>query len=188
MHQSALKKCVLDGAVAEMPNESIEEYWQSGYDTLYDAYFYELGSERLIRYWNRLDLLAGILTALTASSSAVSGWALWAQPKGKMAWAVLAGTASALAIVHAKLAVPGRIREEERHRQRFAALRIDLETFMHDLRRGLPSAQAKKAYDALRKRLSESVSSTPPDALFGRATRKSVQAEVNERLKGYTSE
>jgi hypothetical protein len=170
-----------------MAKDAIEDFWRSGYDTLYEAYFYELGSENLIAQWARLDLAAGILTAITASGSAVSGWALWAEPGGKTLWCIVAAIASLAAIVHARLAVPGKIREEERRRQHFAGLRIDLETFMQNLRIGCTPAQAKKEYDSLRKRFRDYVSAAPPDFLFDRPTREAVQARVNDKLRDYTN-
>lgn len=168
-----------------MATNSVEDYWKPSFETLYDACYYELASERIITRWNRIHLLSAFLTALTASGSAISGWALWADPNGKIVWASIAAIATVLSIVHGVLAIPGRIKEEEERRQRFSALRIDLETFRHDLTLRCDPLDAKKTFDGLRKRLSEYVSKTPPDIVFTQSARKDVQNLVNEKLKKY---
>ena len=126
-----------------------------------------------------------ILAALTASGSAISGWALWSDSKGKVFWISLAATASVLSILHSALGVPAKIKEEEQRRQQFSALRVDLETFRHSLTLGCEFKEANKTFEKLRERLSNYVSKTPPDLVFTAAARKRVQSKVNEKLRKY---
>jgi hypothetical protein len=62
------------------------------------------------------------LAAFTTSGSAIGGWALWSEDKGKVFWVSLAATASVLSILHSALGVPAKIKEEEQRRQQFSAL------------------------------------------------------------------
>ncbi len=78
-----------------------DELWRAAFDTYYDSYYEELLADRLINVWRRVDEVTRILAALTASTSAVTGWALWAQQYSRNVWAVLAGFAAVLTILHA---------------------------------------------------------------------------------------
>jgi hypothetical protein len=164
----------------------LEDFWQPSFATLYDASFQELASESILTRWTKIHYATAILTAITASGSAVSGWALWNSGEGKYIWVLVASTASLFSIVHSALGVPAKIKEEEHRRQQFSALRNDIETFRHSLTIGGEFAEAKQTFDKLRQRLSENVSNATPDALvFTAAARKEVQAAVDEKLKDY---
>jgi hypothetical protein len=83
--------------IANTPDQS-ESYrrdrlWEAVFETYYDAYYEEILSGDLIDRWQSFDEFAKIVIALTASGSAVSGWALWTQPGFRAVWAVLAGLA-----------------------------------------------------------------------------------------------
>lgn len=111
-----------------------DELWEATFKTYYDAYYIELLEDALIARWQVVDEVTKVLVALTAGGSAVSGWALWTQPHFKTIWAILAGIAALLAIVHSALAVPGRISDHAEAKRRFASLRIGLETFCYRMR------------------------------------------------------
>ena len=89
----------------------------------------ERGADALVNRWQRVDELAKIAVALTATGSAVSGWALWTKGQGTWAWAVIAGAAATLAIIHTALGVAGRVRDWGRLKHHFMNLRYDLESF-----------------------------------------------------------
>lgn len=167
-----------------MANE-IEEFWKPSFETLYDACYYELASEYVITRWSRVHLITSTLAAITATGSAVSGWALWSNPNGRVLWSCIAAPATVLSIVHGTLGVPGRIKEEEQRRQQFSGLRVDLETFRHRLTIGCEFMDANNTFGQLRERLSTYVSKTPPDILLTKAARKLVQSQVNEKLQTY---
>lgn len=164
---------------------NIEVFWQPSFETLYDASFQELASECIVTRWTKVHYATAILTATTASSSAISGWALWNDTNGKFFWVSLAAAASVLSIIHGALNVPSKIKEEEQRRQDFSALRVDLETFRHSLTVGREFEEAKKTFEKLRERLSKLVSKATPDLVFTTGARKGVQAKVNEKLKKY---
>lgn len=168
-----------------MPPPDLKSFWKPSFETLYDACFYELSSEALIRRWRTIDMTTAIAVALFTSGSAISGWALWNNPDGRLVWAMLAGFASVLSIIHGTLGVPGKIKEEEDRRSLFSALRVDLESFRQRLIIVGDGAAAEEQFTALRRRLSDYESKTPADIAFRRKVREQVQEEVNHRLKKY---
>ncbi|MBZ5564784.1 MAG: hypothetical protein LAP13_20475, partial [Acidobacteriia bacterium] len=111
-----------------------EELWEASFETYYDAFFQEMVADGLINRWLRVDEGTRLLVALTASGSAVSGWALWAEPHLRFMWAVVAGAAAVLSIGHSTLSVPARLKDLAEVKRRFAAVRTDLETFRYSMR------------------------------------------------------
>lgn len=108
-----------------------DQLWEKTFQTYYDAYFEEIFAEKIIRRWQTADEITKVMFALTASGTAVSGWALWTTPHFRAAWAVLAGLAAVLSIVSLALTVPNRVNEWSNTRQVFARLRVDLETLRY---------------------------------------------------------
>lgn len=89
----------------------------------------ECGADALVNRWQRVDELAKVLVALTATGSAVSGWTLWQQGPFRSIWAVIACFTAALAIVHTALGAAARVGHWGRVKQHFVNLRLDLEGF-----------------------------------------------------------
>ena len=102
--------------------------WDATFRAYYDVYYSEILANKLIARWQIADDFTKVLVALTASASAVAGWALWQQPEFKTIWTVLAGLSAVLALTHAVLAVPRRLKDWVETRSHFLSLRIDLET------------------------------------------------------------
>jgi len=165
-----------------MVDQSLKDYWNPSFDALYDACFYELASENIIETWYLIDLAISIFTTVTALGSAVSGWELWANPHGKIAWGCLAVTTFLLSIFHRILSVPSRIRKEGERRQIFSTLRVELQTFRASLPQGINPLHANKRFDVLRERLRYAISKTPQDVVFTQSARRTVQVLVNEKL------
>jgi hypothetical protein len=166
-----------------MPAKTLEEYWNLSFDALYDASFYELTSAHVIRSWNLIDLVISLCTAFIIAASAVTGWALWENPKGKLIWGCIAAAGSTLAIFHSILAVPRRITKEAERQQHFSALKTDLIHFRASLPRSLDVLKAQKRFDMLRERLRRSVSETPQDIVLTLSARKAIQKTVNKKLR-----
>ncbi len=112
------------------PNDKL---LKATYKTYLEAFYMEIASENLIDRWSIVDELTKVLVALTASGSAISGWAMWDNPDLKFIWIAISGISSALAILHTALSVPGRIKHWSEIKRLFASLRIDLETFIHKM-------------------------------------------------------
>src|SRR6266576_5126800 len=100
-----------------------DELWNATWKSYYDTYFQEILSERVVLRWQRFDEVSKILIALTASSSALSGWAFWNQPDFKVIWTILAGIGAILAIFHKSLEVSHKITDWVSSRSQFCSLR-----------------------------------------------------------------
>ncbi len=167
-----------------------DELWQVSFETYYDAYFQELVADGLINDWQRVDEITRLLVALTASGSAVSGWALWTEPHFRLAWVFLAGAAAVLAIVHATLGVSGRLKDQGELKRRFSGLRTDLETFRYRMRvnRDFPLADFSAEFAEFRRRYSDAVQLLKNDLLETRAFDTRCQGVLNERLRDLIEE
>src|SRR6266481_5262522 len=97
-----------------------EQLWDASFDTYYKVFFEELAADGLVNKWGRLDDVTKIIVALTASGSAISGWALWTHPEYKALWLAVSGLAALLSVVHTALAVPNRIKAHADDKRRFA--------------------------------------------------------------------
>lgn len=114
-----------------MSHDPRDTIWDKSFETYYEAYFFETLADRLIDRWKLTDEVTKVVVALTAAGSAVSGWALWQDPNLKLVWALLAGTATVISIVHAALGVPGKLKDWEDFKRAFVTLRVKLETYRH---------------------------------------------------------
>lgn len=166
-----------------MSQNSKNTYWEPSFKTLYEAYFQELASGALVNRWERIHIITAFLVAVTASGSAVAGWAFWTEPGWRIIWAIIAGTACLISIGHGVLGVPGRIKEQEKLRRLFSELRIDIDTFRQQLTIGLDDDQASTQYDKLRHRLSQCTSGAHPEIAFTLGLRVKIQGDLNNILK-----
>lgn len=161
-----------------------EELWQVSFETYYDAYFQEMVADGLINRWQRVDEATKLLVALTASGSAVSGWALWTEPHFRVMWAVLAGLAAVLSIGHATLSVPARLKDQTELKRRFAGIRTDLETFRYAMRVNpdfsVPNLSGEFA--DLRRRYSDAIQLLKNDILETQRFDNAVQDKLNTQL------
>ena len=163
-----------------------EELWKAAFDTYYDSLFEELTADCLIARWARIDAVIRVLVAITASGSAVSGWALWNQPGYKVGWVVFSGLAALLSIVHTVLDIPGRIKAHGEDKRRFASLRTDLETFRYRMRveqDQFDVAEFTLQFLEYRKRYSENVQSACEDIARTSRFEAKRQVEVDQRLQ-----
>ena len=162
-----------------------DQLWQIASKTFYGCYFAELVVSRLSRQWLIVDELARVVIALTATGSAVYGWALWNNPQFKIFWSIIAGFSAVLAILHSSLKVSERLKELNNTQQYFTGLRIDLETFRDQMKLNPNFSIEKFNQDflTLRKRYSEGSQRAPNDIIPTRRIRNHVQAELNTLLR-----
>jgi hypothetical protein len=167
-----------------MPEGPRLELWQLSFRTYYEAYFQELLAEKLINRWQRFDEPSRALVALTASGSAVSGWALWAQPGFRAAWVILAGGSAVLATLHATLNVPGRLKDQADFRRQFSGLRLDLETFRDHMRLepNFAMDQFTAKFDELRGRYSNAYQLLKNDFFLTQGLETECQDILDQRL------
>lgn len=170
---------------APMAIDPRDELWATTFDTYYDAYYQELLAGALVQKWQRFDVLTKVLVALTASGSAVAGWALWSQPGLKTAWTTLAGVAAVLSILESTLSVAERVKQNLDSEHRFGGLRSALETLRYEMRINaeFPVQDFTDKLIALRKQLSDYGQLEVHDLLTTTRLRNSVQDELNVLLK-----
>jgi hypothetical protein len=160
-----------------------EQVWNASFETYYKTFFEELVADGLINRWGRLDDVTKILVALTASGSAVSGWALWTKPEWKLIWLACSGVAALLSIVHTALAVPGRIKAHADDKRRFSQLRIELETFRYRLEAEAFTADVfNKEYVDLHKKFGDNIGLLSSDTFRTRHFEESIQAHLNQQI------
>jgi hypothetical protein len=168
--------------------DSRDQIWAVTFETYYDSYFQELLHEQLTRKWLKLDQFTRVFVALTASGSAVSGWALWADPDFKPIWTCLAGLAALLTIVHATLGVPERLRDYGENKRRWSGLRADIETFRYkmeiDPNFSIESFTAE--FSTYRKRYTEIIQLLKDDILSTTGTEEMAQDRLDGILKDQT--
>jgi len=151
-----------------MAEDTKDKLWELAFETYYDSYYEEIVADKLVYRWQLFDQISKVLIALTASGSAVSGWALWNQPGFRNIWVVLAGLGAVLSVIHAALSVSSRLKEWRDVKTSFVVLRIDLETFRNRmaLQPDFPLDKFIEEYEQYRKRYSEAMSRIENDLLL----------------------
>ncbi len=167
-----------------MPTDPRDELWVASFDTFYDSTYAEAIADNLIDRWQRVDEITRALVAITASTSAVAGWALWSKPEFHNSWLVISGIAALLAILHATLGVAGRIKDHAEDKRRFLSLSRDLETFRYEMRINptFDIAEFSKRFLEFRKRYSDAAQLVKNDIAATHRLATATQLEVNHRL------
>lgn len=160
-----------------------QDYWEASFKTYYKVYFQELASEELMRRWEFISILTSFLVAITASGSAMAGWALWTVPGWRLGWAIIAGLATVLSVAHGVMRVPQRIKEQESLRRVFRQLRIDVETFRQQLIIGIRPVDPDRVFLELRNRYRDAIEPANPDLAFTRGCRCMIQNRLNNILR-----
>lgn len=169
--------------------DRLNSYWRLSYETLYEVIFQEGVSSALVERWRRIDILTNILVAVTASGSAIAGWAIWNQAGGRAAWAVMAGLVSVLSIIHGAVQVPTQLKEQDEFRRLFSRLRVDLETFRQKLMLEPGKIETiDKSYIELRDRYADLIMRAPSSIINTRKLRIRVQQEINRLFEEASDE
>jgi hypothetical protein len=172
----AVKKQV---ATAASNNRSF--YWKNIWPIYYDSYFNERLAEALVQRWKRFDTAANALVSLTASGSAVAGWALWGTASGKAVWAMIAGFAALVSVLHSSMRATTRLKEQEQVRQNFCALRLDADNFRTGLALGV-SDETQKKFEQLTRRFATYRKDGSSDISETRRFRIKIQRQLNRTL------
>lgn len=166
-----------------MAEEDYQLFWGQAWGSYYTVYFQELLAERITRRLVGLDRLSLLGQVVAATASGVVGWALWQDGAYRSAWAVLAGVASVLAITRLMYLVSSRVRDAEAVFRGYRALRLDVEAYTGDLRRGLAWDIASARTSEMRERFVELEARAPAGGLATRRLRGKVQTELNAILR-----
>lgn len=161
-----------------------DQIWKSSFETYYDCYFEEMMADHLLYRWSLLDDINKWLIAITASGSAISGWALWNDPNLKLVWAIFAAISTILAITHTALGVQQRIKNWEDAKKSFVTLRIELNSLRQDMAMDA-EFNIDEIVDQLKKlrtRYCDQMSKLSPDTLRYRRFEIKVQDKLNETI------
>jgi len=161
-----------------------DEIWNAVFETYYDSYYEEVTADALVNRWQWVDEITKVLVALTASGSAISGWALWSDPNFRLVWTGLAGFAAILSIVHTALGVPARLRDWGEVKRYFASLRIDIETCRYKMKVNseFPIGEFIDSLTEFRQRYGEGVQRFRNDIALSKRLQLRTQNELNDRL------
>lgn len=167
-----------------MAHDPRDEIWNATFQTYYDAYYNEILAERLITRWLLIDQISKVLIAVTASGSAVSGWALWNNPTWQLYWVLLSGVAAILSIVHAAMGVTDRLKDAGEVRRECATLRIDIETFRSRMRINpeYPVDEFTEEYVGYHKSFGDCLQHLKDDVLRTEGLKIRVQDQVDDML------
>jgi hypothetical protein len=135
------------------PADSLQNLWRASFDTYFDSFFEEFLAAAMISRWSTVDDITKVLVAVTASGSAISGWAVWNHPSTKVIWGICSGLAALLSVVHSSLGISTRIKSHAEDQRRFSSLRADLETFRYKMQfqEHLDVAEIEKEFLVFRK-------------------------------------
>ena len=173
-----------------MENENLDDYqrdqlWRVSVETFYKVYYAESLTTSLIKSWQRWDEIAKCAIAITATTSAVSGWALWSLPKFRIAWSIFAGLGAVCAILHPTLKIPDRLKDLISDVQYLKGLRINLETFRYKMEVD-PNFAIEEFNDEFfryRDQYSEGSKRLKNDILLTKGRQTKVQEELNAELQ-----
>ena len=170
--------------LTESERDTWDHMWDELYARFYEAYFEELRGEHLISIWNPIDTTCRVLLAITASGSAVSGWALWQMDGFRAYWTVIAGFTALVAIIYTVIGVSDRLREVSVQHSDFRGLRFQLE----DLRTKMNILQFdsfsiyKHEFSKLIHAYSEATSRGKPSLLISDRRERIIQDRLDKKL------
>jgi hypothetical protein len=161
-----------------------DKMWESIFDIYYECYFEEMVADGLLYRWSLLDDITKWLVALTASGSAISGWALWNTTEFKYVWIIFSGISAFLAITHSALSVQQRIKNWEASKAAFVDLRIEFEWLRQDIsiNPNFDIPECEKRLSMLRQRYRENMSRLSPDTLRTKKLDESTQIKLNKTI------
>lgn len=141
-------------------------------------------ADRLLQRWGVVDDATKWLVAVTASSSAVAGWALWTKPGLEALWAILASVAAVLSVTHAALSIPQRLKHWEGTKKSFVGLRLQLFALREDMSidSEFDVATFHKRYVTLRDSYRELMSNLGPETMRTKRLERSVQETLNQTI------
>ena len=173
-----------------MENENLDDYqrdqlWKVSSETFYKVYYAESLTNFLIQSWQRWDAIAKCVIAITSTSSAVSGWALWNLPGFKMYWSIFAGFGAVFAILYTNLKIPDRLRNLVSVEQHLKGLCINLETFRYkmEIDPNFAIEEFNDEFLGYREQYLGGFLRLKHDLLITKRRRIKVQEEVNEEIQ-----
>jgi hypothetical protein len=131
-----------------------------------------------------VDSVSKFLIAITATGSAVAGWALWEKPGFKEIWIIIAGLAALMTIVQSTFRVPERVKQWADVGNKFGNLRNTLEGLQQRIKMNPqhPFEEYIKEYSGLRDEFNKEDDAIPNDLLVNKRRSGKIQRELNRKL------
>jgi len=163
------------------------EIWNSTWRSLYETFYQELLSERLVLRWKRFDDFSKLLIAFTASGSAISGWTLWNKDEYKFIWLIFAGAGAILSIISKTLDVSIRINDWSDSRSIYSLLRIKYQILFDEMKfkPDFLIDETIEKLNNLKLEYAEVYKKNTVDAFLTNRLKYSVQNELNNNLSQY---
>jgi len=167
-----------------MTDDAIRDrLWSGVWNLEYNATYGHEEAKFMLRRWMAFDVVARLLAALFASSSAIAGWALWKSDTGKHYWLILAGIAAVVSIIDSVFASQEKVKRYTELSSSFIRLSQTLKAVLDDMQI-MPEFEIvpmKDRYDTARTRYSELLEAFPEDLLYTKRAANTLQDMLNER-------
>jgi len=161
-----------------------DEIWQINWKQYYITYYQEVFAEKIGLAWQRVDEISKLIIALTVSGSAISGWALWNDPRYKIIWTILAGIGAILAITNKSFDISKRVVNWTNTKNGFFKIRIKQEMLM-DKMRIYPEFSINEMESELEKikaDYAKTYESIPNDSFINGILKRSAQNNIDALL------
>jgi len=170
-----------------MVQEDHMALWRKVFKLTFDAWYAEMLLAAWLGTWLHVDSFVALGTAVTASGSAIAGWALWNESGWREVWVALAGATALASIVHTKLGIGSRLDALQRSRSDFLDVRSDAKTLLDRMDLGMPTDKASEIYFALQERYKKAEKEFQSGLLEPSKEHKQViQERVAKELSAYT--
>lgn len=161
-----------------------DELWDKTWNTFYDVSYYVILFGIISKRWQKFDFYTRLLVAITASSSAVAGWALWNDANFKIFWVLLAGFASFISIVHTVASTQEKVTHYTKLNNSMNLLQIEYESFLNEMEI-YPEFVVDdffKKHQSLREEYKKILSSNVSDFLTTEKLKNEAQTILNKKL------
>lgn len=162
-----------------------DNLWEASFEIFYDCYFEEIVSSKLVQFWSIVDDVTKWLVALTASSSAIAGWALWNDAGYKELWLAVSMVASFLSITHSSLGIQSRIKSWSETKKSFVMLRMELQSIRQDISID-PRFEIEKMQERLlkaRSKYEDAMSQLGTDSFRSNKIERKAQEQLNKVIE-----
>lgn len=158
--------------------------WREMFDKYYDVFYQEMLLDRLVNRWLHLDIFFRLIVAVSASGSAISGWAIWSQPDGKVVWIIISSIAALVAVIYGTIPINQLIKDGNTSHSEFSRLRTKFEQLIMRFKMDEGENLNKHAEDlkVLINEASDLWGKSIRFPMIGRKLREETQSDLNQIL------
>ena len=158
--------------------------WQTALETFYRVAYTESLMTSVLQKWKPVDGIIKTIVTVATIASVMVGWLAWGTPAGKAAWAVIAGSAAFLALMHVILKISDRVEDLSHNAQYFKSLRLNLERFIYEMEANpdFHLEEFKATFEQYREWLLVGSQMLQEDFLLTHQRRQKVQEKLNQQM------